>query len=675
MFLGVRAKLCAFRAGTRGIVLYLVALLMIPFVALIGVAVDVGQLLLVKNQLASAIDAAALDIGANPGLTQAQAQAQAQAYINANFSTQYPSATISVSPPVMTSTTVGITATATINTVFIRILGSSYNTLSANVSTQVALAQNYLEVVLVLDNTGSMASMYGSMPGIQGLRLAASTLVNTLFAADPAQKYVKIGVVPFTENVNVGTQYANAAWIDNANAANSMSQEYIGVPTGTGLITFASALATAANKPSWAWGGCVRQRTEPYDIADVSPDGATPATLFTPFFAPDEPDQSPNCNGSFFLNNYLCDQSCWKSSSAADQQADQRCITKYTTSPAAAGGGWFGGFTAGPNAMCTIQQIIRLSNDQTAITNEINAMQASGNTVIPAGLMWGWHLLSPNGPFYDGVPYSDTKTIKVIILVTDGYNDVSGGNNGINQSVYNAYGYGSGPHLNLVSVPPGVNRPQPEYNADVKLQNLCNNIKAVQDANGKPGRIILYTIGFGSGIDNYGLSFLQQCATSNSTYLIQPRMSCHDIPEHCDGAEQTAHREVGAEPAWWTRVFNPLAVPSAAPLPRRSARSNQATLCGSRFVLTAGVFCLRPYHGKSSHGKRRTIEFQNAPFLPIKPRFRADSCTSKTPLNIESDRPLTKLCPLCAANLDFIITYQYATSILAELNASSRGFC
>ena len=45
MFRGIRAKLSAFRAGTRGIVLYLVALLMVPFVVLIGVAVDMGQLL------------------------------------------------------------------------------------------------------------------------------------------------------------------------------------------------------------------------------------------------------------------------------------------------------------------------------------------------------------------------------------------------------------------------------------------------------------------------------------------------------------------------------------------------------------------------------------------------------------------------------------------------------
>ena len=101
---------------------------------------------------------------------------------------------------------------------------------------------------------------------------------------------MKIGIVPFTDTVNVGTQYANASWIDNSNSAGSMSQENISVPAGTGLITFGSNLASAANQSSWAWAGCVRQRTEPYDVEDVSPSTGNPETLFTPFFAPDEPD-------------------------------------------------------------------------------------------------------------------------------------------------------------------------------------------------------------------------------------------------------------------------------------------------------------------------------------------------------------------------------------------------
>ncbi len=536
MFRGIRARISAFRSDTRGVVLYLVALLMVPFLVLVGVAVDVGQLLFVKTQLAGAIDSAALDISATPGLTQDQANARAQAFVSASlssgsaFAVPLPTGSGSCTPPSSPpscsantvcispvalpppagsapANTVCINASASVNTAFVRILGSQYNTLSATVSTQVTAAPKYLEVVLVLDNTGSMGSMYGSMTGIQGLQLAATTLVNTLFAGDPTQQFVKIGVVPFTENVNAGIQYANAAWIDNANAANSMSQENIDVPTGTGLITFATLFATAANKPALAWSGCVRQRNEPYDIEDVSPDSGSQNTLFTPFFAPAEP------NGN--LNHYLNNGSCGGNASAI-----QRCIAKYTSSPQIIGNI---GFSSGPNANCTIQQIKRLSNDQTGIINEIDAMQANGNTVIPAGLMWGWHLLSPNGPFADGVPYTDTKTIKVIILVTDGYNDVNGANgNGLNLSRYSAYGYGSGQHLNVLQVPPGVNRPQPEYNLDVKLTALCSNIKAVQDANGNPGRILLYAIGFGSAIDNYGLGLLQQCASNASTYFYNP---------------------------------------------------------------------------------------------------------------------------------------------------------
>lgn len=176
MFRSVWAKLSAFKAGTRGIVLYLVALLIVPFVVLIGVAVDMGQLLLAKNQLASAIDAAALDIGANPLLTQAQAQTQAQAYINANFSTQYPNATLTsftvTLPQAQASgscpaNTVCITAILSVNTSFLQII--NYTTLTSTVSTQVTSAANKLEVVLVLDNTTSMNSMYGSMTGIGGL--------------------------------------------------------------------------------------------------------------------------------------------------------------------------------------------------------------------------------------------------------------------------------------------------------------------------------------------------------------------------------------------------------------------------------------------------------------------------------------------------------------------------
>ncbi len=544
MFWGIVGKLSVFKADTRGIVFYLVALLLVPLVTLLGVAVDAGQLLVVKSQLASAIDAAALDIGANPAWTQAQAQSQAQAFVNANFSTQNASVTLTslgvTQNTTATPPSVTVTATATMNTAFLQIVG--YKTLSTTVSSTVTTAQNYLEVVLVLDNTGSMSTVYGSETGIQGLKAAATALVNTLYAADPTNKYVKIGVVPFTDNVNVGTQYSSATWIDNTNAAGSMSQENISVPTNTGLIKFASTLASKVNQSSWTWGGCVRQRTEPYDVEDVAPTTSVPATLYTPFFAPDEPDAATeskgkytdSCSGSSsFYNSYLCDSTCM-TATGGPNQADQSCITKYTTSPKVQSSGY------GPNALCTVQQIIPLTNgaNQTEIINEINAMTAYGATVIPAGLEWGWHVISPSVssvifPGNEAASYSNITTLKVIILLTDGYNDVQLGElgvtptqttNGFNDSIYSAYGYGSGPHLNLLSLPESENGviDQPDYNLDQKEIALCNNIKAVTDANGNPGRVQIYAIGFGTVINNSSLQLLQQCATDSAHYFYNP---------------------------------------------------------------------------------------------------------------------------------------------------------
>ena len=78
-------QLCA---DERGVAAYLAAAFFVVFLALAGVTVDVGQLLVAKYQLAAAIDAAALNIAATPGLTTAEAQAQAQAFVDANFTSQ-----------------------------------------------------------------------------------------------------------------------------------------------------------------------------------------------------------------------------------------------------------------------------------------------------------------------------------------------------------------------------------------------------------------------------------------------------------------------------------------------------------------------------------------------------------------------------------------------------------
>jgi hypothetical protein len=69
-------------------------------------------------------------------------------------------------------------------------------------------------------------------------------------------------------------------------------------------------------------------------------------------------------------------------------------------------------------------------------------MVAIGNTHINVGLQWGWHVLSPNLPFGDGVAYDDNDWNKVVVLMTDGNNqNTDTASYDENRSVYSGYGY------------------------------------------------------------------------------------------------------------------------------------------------------------------------------------------------------------------------------------------
>ena len=171
MFHIILRKFGDFKSDTSGIVLVLVALLIVPFMILLGMAVDVGRLLVVKNRLISAVDAAALGLAKNPSLTDATAETNlVNGFVNADFPLQ---SGITFSQPTIVRSNnnmnVDVTVAATIGTSFAQVLG--VETLTTTVHSQAVVAQNYLEVVLVLDNTGSMKDTYGSTSGIQGLKL------------------------------------------------------------------------------------------------------------------------------------------------------------------------------------------------------------------------------------------------------------------------------------------------------------------------------------------------------------------------------------------------------------------------------------------------------------------------------------------------------------------------
>lgn len=477
----MRVFLCLLRRlqrDERGIVLILFTLLVIPLLLVVAVAIDFSQTLVVKRQLTAAVDAAALTLGALPALDDAGAEAKAEQYIRAH----YPDSAVGRLTGFSVARdgdTIDVFATAEIDTSFLRVAG--YDTLSVTVNSRVLRKQNKLEVVMVLDNTGSMAGWK-----MTALKDAANTLVDSLFGEDTEAPAVRIGLVPFANAVNIGSGMRGATIMDEATPA-AINGEQI---TNGGTVISMFSVFDALGVP---WRGCVRARTESFDTSDEPPVPADRRTLFTPYLAPDEPLLG-------YANNYI-----------GLDTSPQRDFGHYRNRTGVPTGN-----ATGPNYNCPARAVLDLTNVKSTITSAIAGMEARGSTVIPEGLAWGWRVISPGVPYTTGAPYDDPDTIKAVILLTDGDNDVGPGGNGVYKSFYSAYGYVMDGHLGAV------NGSQADAVLNQKTTDVCNNIKANKDEDATDQDILLFTIVFGVGAGSATETMMRNCASDTGKYFNSP---------------------------------------------------------------------------------------------------------------------------------------------------------
>lgn len=304
-----RRSLRQFARDQRGGVALLFGLALIPLLLGVGVAIDFGRALIVREHLQSGIDAAGLAVGSWVGLSPEDMSVKAQQYFDANFP---PNAIGTVSKIDVSSSgsEILVKGSASVPTTFMKL--ANINSIDINAKAVVSVGMGTIEVALALDNSGSMS---GSK--IAALRDAASNLVDTLFTAaqySPEPEPLKISVVPFAASVNVGPQYANASWMDTAGigkynayeikcyaaggSLNSSGNCSVNVGTSVNNFTLFDSLNKSNGQPE-AWGGCVEARPMPYDVQDDEPSAGNPLTIFVPMFAPDEPDNwTCSTNGS-----------------------------------------------------------------------------------------------------------------------------------------------------------------------------------------------------------------------------------------------------------------------------------------------------------------------------------------------------------------------------------------
>jgi Flp pilus assembly protein TadG len=251
----------ALHACRRGNVTITFALALIPMVGAVAAAVDYSRANSARTSMQAALDATGLMLSKEAqSLTQTQLESRAFAVFNGLFNhSEVKDVTLSpsFSTPQPGSYQLNLAATGKIGTTFAAIWQP---TVAIGTTTQVVWGMKRLELILALDNTGSMSSSNK----MTQLKLAAKDLLKTLQNAAKKPDDIKVGIVPFATDVNVGTSNKNAAWIRwdewlEVNGSCSKSKQ----KTKTACEN-KSGTWTADSKNNW--NGCVWDRDQSYDV-------------------------------------------------------------------------------------------------------------------------------------------------------------------------------------------------------------------------------------------------------------------------------------------------------------------------------------------------------------------------------------------------------------------------
>jgi hypothetical protein len=441
-----------------GMTLPLMAMSMIVITGLTGVAIDTARAQLVQSKLQFSLDSAGLAGGST--VSTAQLNSEVTKYLNTNFNGYLGAIITSSSASVdSTNTIITLSASARVSTAFMGLFGINDINLSAN--SEISRAVTGLELVLVLDNTGSMNNSAGAgVTKIQALQSASTTLINSLFASNPQAGKLWVGIVPFSQAVNVGT--AHTDWLD-------------------------TAYDTGLNWRTTSWGGCLDARSNGLDVTDDPPSAGSINTLFRQYYW-----GSDNNN-------------CW----AYTQTGSGRHRVTSCLSSGATVGSPLDTSNQGPNLYCS-QEVTNMTNVKSTLTSAVSTMVAQGNTVINQGLQWGWNMLSPNwqGKWggtmnANGLPlnYGTKGMAKAIVLLTDGENTIDNGSHG-------SYWYLQDNKLGTTGSSAAVT----ELNN--RTLQLCTAMK-------NKG-IYIYAIALGTDVTTASLSMLQSCATAQNYFFNSP---------------------------------------------------------------------------------------------------------------------------------------------------------
>jgi Flp pilus assembly protein TadG len=542
-------KLKAFRNECLGSVTQITAVAALPMLLAVGAAIDTIRINREQVAFDAAVDSAALAVAADDraslaGLDEAQVTARiaeleefAKQYMAENYTPQYGSSQEMEVDIDITGSAIDLTASHTFPTTIMSLTGIDELNLSSH--SQIMKAMRPIEMVLVMDTTGSMSTDNK----IGGAKTAARDLLNTVYGGSassvPESEYLRVALVPFAAGVRLDKNAYdfNLNWVDTT-GDNPLSK--LNFPVGSTWNNYTTWAKLKSNSSTFmSWNGCVEARMRgndasntDYNVNDVAPTSGV--TRFPAYFAPDSPSfanlseygsyQNDTWSGSYIAetgtapteiagltNTQRLDMSTAGLMRRQENQA--KYLNKVITvenMTAANEGPWKG---------CAKSKIVPLTYKRANVEAGITAMVAAGNTLIAEGVAWGWRVLSPTEPFTkveastsfpaDTVStYNHPRWLKIMVVMTDGDNDISAGVDTLNGTTYTSYGRGK------------------EAIGDNRFGTTSNSsiMPALDDAmtaactQAKAEGIEIYVTSFGSGVSNATKAKLTACATDADNY-------------------------------------------------------------------------------------------------------------------------------------------------------------
>ncbi len=371
------AGLSKFLKAANGNVAITFAIAGVPMIMAGGVALDYGKASHTQSLLQQAVDDAALAAWASDSNSLHELSKTVKHYLIENGVNEALAGKVKIKMIRKGDTKFTLIAKGRIESNFMGMLG--FDKMKIKATSTVVRDFGNIEVALVLDNTGSMAAD----GKLASLKKAAKVMVNELHDKKGSSTDLKFAIVPFSRYVNVGLKNRNQSWIDvpadtetHEKKTRDITEKVPGSAKNCGTRTWTSTNDGVTTSGSYY--AC------DYDYKVTGTETYDHVTK-TKWYG---------CVGSrdYPLN-------------VRDAQPGKRIPGLM-------------------NVSCG-QELTELTDNRNKIISKIDALSATGETYLPAGLIWGWRALSRVAPLSDGVSYkkmSRKNYTKALVLMTDGVN-------------------------------------------------------------------------------------------------------------------------------------------------------------------------------------------------------------------------------------------------------------